>query len=61
MHKSSYKMGVLGHFMNCVPLPPLLTPHFFVTYRVTVESMKIMHKKSSLAAAFFMLLSLSDE
>ena len=21
MHKSSYKMGVLGHFMNCVPLP----------------------------------------
>ncbi len=22
-----YKKGALGRFMNCAPLPPLLTPH----------------------------------
>ena len=38
MHKSSYKMGVFGHFMNCVPLPPLLTPHSSLLIHVSRDN-----------------------
>lgn len=65
MHKSSYKMGGIGALYelcapSSTPHSSFLTPHFFVAYRVTVESMKIMQKKQP-HGCFFMLLSPSDE
>lgn len=64
MHKSSYKMGVLGHFMNCVPLPPLLIPHSSLFRSVSRDSrINENHAKKAASRLLFivLMLSLSDE